>query len=601
MLPHGRSFSFSSPPPGPVAGVVALPVALPSSRAPPRGVPPSRSVDRPSPLVSSWPCVRVAPFVRPRPFHFSLALPPPSPCPPSASVVGSSPLGPVAVGSGGVSPPTAGAPPRPASVSGRHRPALPQRGSFLFPSPDSVPPQLTSIALRVQSHVAASVGSSSCSAERSALSGPSGWVTFAEQHGMSPFPAKFDHIMLWLGSVTGPPFALIPSSANSYFDAVGRAHMDRFLPFLGPLEVRAVKQFITGSTNKMAEIDFVPLIRVPKFLVTPPLVLLFFTLVPLEGSSHEDRVFLAASSFLSLRGRRGCEAWARVASRLIRWKHIRFQSDGLRISVWTKTGWFELFYPALPSCSLCPLLLFTELRRLSPFPSGQEDPVFLLPAPRPVPIAGPPPPPRPLRREFMISRTRALLALLGLPCLGHLGSKSWRAGLASASVLARLPEATTKQVGVWKSSAYLHYVELPEANITSALHTIVGLPSPSPPPSASPPLVASPPSSSPPPLSAPSPSSSSSESDSDSGPSFSRGRSPSPVSPSLLRSISRRRPVRGRSGKEPLAKRQRAGASIPLAPPSRFSSRLRDSSTRRKTDVGSMFLDDYLLASGELP
>ena len=62
-----------------------------------------------------------------------------------------------------------------------------------------------------------------------------------------------------------------------------------------------------------------------------------------------------------------------------------------------------------------------------------------------------------------------------------------------------------------------------------------------------------------------------------------------------------RRPVRGRSGREPPAKRQRAGASVPLAPPSRFSSRIRDSSTRRKTDVGSMFLDDYLLASGELP
>ena len=588
MFSHGqhRSFSFSSPPPPPLSGE--------------------------QPSAPLWPVYHPRPFQasasRPRSpsrATFSLFAPVSS-----ASALALSP-GPHADHVPSRSGSCASSAPRDVDRSCRPgaRP-LEQRGAFVFTGPGlaGLPAHLRPAALRARSGISASVGPSSLSSERSALIGPSGWVTFAEENSLRPFPADLDNILLWLSSVTGPPsFAIVPSTAKAYFDVVGRAHMDRFLPFLGPLEVRAVQQLITGLTNESASLDYLPLVRSPKFLVTPPLVLRFHSVFPLAGSSHDDRVFLAASSFLSLRGRRGGETWAKRAAKILRWKHLQFREDGVLFSVWTKTGWFPLFYPALPSCPLCPLLLFRELRRLSPFPTGPDDPIFLILAP--ASRASSSPSVRPIRRPFMMSRTLSALSTLGVPYHGGLGSKSWRAGLASSSVLVGLPEAVTKQLGVWKSSAYLRYVELPDSNISTALHSIIDVgpaagtssasfsESSSPPPT----TIASPPSSS-----AAVPVPVSSDSDADSCSSGSESAPDSAPSPSILRAIARSRPAR-RSGAlaarvprgRPASSRSALSFSVPGSnPPSRSSARIR-ALPPRKRDVGSDFLEDFLLAAGE--
>ena len=206
----------------------------------------------------------------------------------------------------------------------------------------------------------------------------------------------------------------------------------------------------------------------PKFLISPLTVLLMFEASSSRPSSHPERVWRASQVFLSLRGRRGGEAWPRshVAKRLIRWKHLKFKPDadppGLVVTVLTKTSSSpkEIFYPALPGCPLCPVACFTALKDGSPFPVSDEDPLFC-------------PDGKPLKRSFIMNRTRSALAAARIPIDGAMGSKTWRAGTASRSVHVGLSEAITKHMGIWSSSAYMAYVRTTDHQTLSAVHAMV--------------------------------------------------------------------------------------------------------------------------------
>ena len=348
------------------------------------------------------------------------------------------------------------------------------RGALLFRRNSSRLPQaLVARSHRVAHAISHSVGVGSHSGSRTALFGkPNGWVTFCDTFSLPPFPANHEHLLLWLEGAIEPPNPVSVGTAERYLKGVKGAHRDRLLPWFpkGSDELRDIGNFFTGKLKISP-----PNPPAAKHTICPLTLIRFALSASSSGvaDSHEQRTFDAVSSALSLRGRRGGEFWPRTNAslRLIRWKHFStsINPPGFHLLILTKTSTtrMRIFFPALPGCVICPLARFARMRDLSPFPTGPEDPIMV--------VAG-----RPLRRSFMMSRTRAALTLSGIPLTGKLGSKVWRAGLATLSVKAGMNEATTKQLGLWKSSAYKAYLALGDDNITKAVSSLVGLPSSAP-------------------------------------------------------------------------------------------------------------------------
>ena len=133
------------------------------------------------------------------------------------------------------------------------------------------------------------------------------------------YPATGDNILLWLHSCLNHmhPKPVAVSTAKRYLKGVKASHLDRGLAWLHPLDIRDINFFLRGHLRLNP-----PPPPTIKRVITPLTVLRFTEVVP--ESSHENRVFLTASSVLSLRGRRGGELFptTNVANRLLRWKHF---------------------------------------------------------------------------------------------------------------------------------------------------------------------------------------------------------------------------------------------------------------------------------------
>jgi hypothetical protein len=190
-----------------------------------------------------------------------------------------------------------------------------QRGSSLF-ADTLVPPSLAHLVPEAVSSIAASLVQYSHSAQRSALIGPSGWVTFANLHGLLPLPASMHGIILWLVAISQPRGAVVASTARSYLSYVASDHGERQHPWLDHYQRKIVSQLLTGKERLQGvtpQSDCV--------IITPATVVAFCST---PAIAHKDRVFQACSAVLSERGRRGGEIWPsnQKAKRLLRWKHI---------------------------------------------------------------------------------------------------------------------------------------------------------------------------------------------------------------------------------------------------------------------------------------
>ena len=352
----------------------------------------------------------------------------------------------------------------------RSGPALPapraahvtDRGSRLFHSTSRLPAALVVRAGSVSLTIRKSVTSGTHSGHRTALFGiPNGWITFCTRFGLSEYPAAVEDLLLWLDSCLSPPNAILVSTAKRYLKGVKASHLDRVHPWISGLDTRDINFFFRGHLRL-----YPPPPPEPKLAITPLTVLRFSEVAP--HASHADRVFHTASSVLSLRGRRGGELFPTtdVATRLLRWKHFSMSIDplcqGFYLDILMKTSLVRkrVFFPSLPECAICPLTRILEMRELSPYVSGPEDPIFVIDG-------------KPLRRSFMMDRSISALGLAGIPIVGAVGSKMWRAGLASHSVVSGQPEATTQFLGIWASSAYKKYLELDDSLVASAVSELV--------------------------------------------------------------------------------------------------------------------------------
>ena len=350
-----------------------------------------------------------------------------------------------------------------------------ERGSHLF-AHVRLPPALEPLAERVKGTVRNSLEDGGLSAQKTALTGRSGWITFCEQHSLPPFPAHKAHLLLWLESII-PGVAV--GTADGYLGAVRATHADRGLPWVSE---RVIRQYLAGALK-----EHPPKPRKRKLIVSPR-EFVAFTQHPPRAVDHSARVFDAATAILCLRGRRGGELWPKKKGKILRWENIAFvppesdQGDGFVLTAFTKTSKAEggrphrIFYPALPGTPVCPKELLLRMKERSPFPTGPKDPIFMLADSNNVA--------RPMRREFMISRTSDALARANIPTKGVLGSKSWRAGIASSATEAEQTPAMVKTLGIWKSSAYKRYIERSDdpgprdSDILPALSAIISMPPP---------------------------------------------------------------------------------------------------------------------------
>jgi hypothetical protein len=313
----------------------------------------------------------------------------------------------------------------------------------------------------IRTTIAHSVGAGWRQGQSTALNGKSGWVTFCQRESLCPFPASRDHLLLWLDSICPTPVA--PNSAGRYLKAVKAAHLDRSIQWLNEADIRHLNLFLRGVAIK-----FPREARKPITIVHPLDVIQFHQNPDLSLESHDGRVFHSASSFLSLRARRGGEVFPRHDRdrRLLRWRHFvpSERPLGCYFHVLLKTNHTQrtrIFYPAIEDCPACPLRLFSLLKDKSPFRTDPDDPIFV--------IGG-----FPLKRSWMLNRTRESLIAIGLPPQHPMSSKSWRAGTATASVRAGLNAGASKQLGIWASSVYLVYAHLNERDVSASLNVILG-------------------------------------------------------------------------------------------------------------------------------
>jgi hypothetical protein len=91
-----------------------------------------------------------------------------------------------------------------------------------------------------------------------------------------------------------------------------------------------------------------------------------------SDNSDNEALVQAALSFLSIRARRGGEAWS--TSKIIRWKHITPVTGGVNVKINTKTGFYDLFFPELPGSPICFVKRLETLRSIGYSEPG--DPVF---------------------------------------------------------------------------------------------------------------------------------------------------------------------------------------------------------------------------------
>jgi hypothetical protein len=192
-------------------------------------------------------------------------------------------------------------------------------------------------------------------------------------------------------------------------------------------------------------------------IISPPMLLL---MAPHSPPGHIGRLFNAASSILSLRGRRGGELWPEDHALRILWKHWVLKPGGAILLVVTKTKPLELFYPELDS-PICPIARMRALRISSPFACRDEDPIFRLENDIH------------LSRAVMISLSNAVLKAARINTGVRLSSKSWRAGLVVHSVALGHPSTETKSLGAWESDAYLAYNVSPSRSVSKSVESLV--------------------------------------------------------------------------------------------------------------------------------
>jgi hypothetical protein len=181
--------------------------------------------------------------------------------------------------------------------------------------------------------------------------------------------------------------------------------------------------------------------------------------VGVSDNSDNEALVQAALSFLSIRARRGGEAWS--TSKIIRWKHITPVTGGVNVKINTKTGFYDLFFPELPGSPICFVKRLETLRSISYPEPG--DPVF---ADRKGNL---------LKQQQVADYVAKCHRRLGNHNPLKFSAKSCRAGSATASVELKMPEATTKMIGAWKSNAYQRYARVEKHTITSAVSAMVGL------------------------------------------------------------------------------------------------------------------------------
>jgi hypothetical protein len=207
-------------------------------------------------------------------------------------------------------------------------------------------------------------------------------------------------------------------------------------------------------------------------------------------SNHFARLFITVSAFLALRARRGGSFWPDIQplTHTLRWRHWRPLPDGSGGSLHfpsNKTRFHlstPVFYPALPSSTICPLRLASLLRSFAPphIPTGDDDFMFIQPDGKR------------LSRKWMLDATRRALNRAGRPLVGHLSSKSWRRGAATSATTSGIPEAATMQLGSWKSSCYVRYVDLAAEEVTRTIHSLLAAPVSRPPLATGKSVIASP-------------------------------------------------------------------------------------------------------------
>ena len=152
------------------------------------------------------------------------------------------------------------------------------------------------------------------------------------------------------------------------------------------------------------------------------------------------------------------------------WSNVHFEPAGVRI-ILEKTKTIQCFerklqflVPTHQNQSICLRTQLLHLYAASPFKSPQ-DPVFIFPAPIPVPLT----------RSIVDPQFKASLAAAGLNPALYGWSSFCRGGATSGFIPAKDVESL-REHGDWKSNAYARYLALPasqRAHLVRALQNMI--------------------------------------------------------------------------------------------------------------------------------
>ena len=282
-----------------------------------------------------------------------------------------------------------------------------------------------------------------------AVFGTTGYHTFmCEIQRASPWPVTAASVSSWIFWLVCEPRArrnVTYETAVKYLSGLKDHLANKGEPYVSATDEACIKRTIAGVANLVGRAS--PAV---KEAITPQTLQTMASIV--DTSDHDNRLALAMSSLGTQRGRRGGEFCARTITGKCWVVHDDKRSATLFVpggGKQTKNLLVEeIQYFAQQGRADCPVALMQNYLALSPFNITADSPLFVKSDGKQADLAW--------LREW----TTEALAACNISTSAPVRASSWRAGAATASVLAGQPEAITRAIGGWASDAYLNYPQI---------------------------------------------------------------------------------------------------------------------------------------------